>query len=83
MLGEANVKLFPQVTGGEDFGFYAEKIPAAFFFIGVSNDGMGEIHNVHSPHFVIEEGALPIGAAFHAAVAMDYLNKQASAQSCT
>ncbi|CAN6286255.1 unnamed protein product [Urochloa humidicola] len=79
MLGEANVRLCPQFMAAEDFGFYAEKMPAAFFDVGVSNAGMGKKnHDLHSPHVVIDEGALPIGAAFHAAVAIDYLSKHAS-----
>ncbi|KAL6894411.1 hypothetical protein ACP4OV_008509 [Aristida adscensionis] len=77
MLGEVNVKLCPQFMVAEDFGFYAQKIPAAFFGVGVANDEM-EVHDLHSPHVVIDEGALPIGAAFHAAVAIDYLNKHVS-----
>ncbi|CAL4920000.1 unnamed protein product [Urochloa decumbens] len=83
MLGEANVRLCPQFMAAEDFGFYAEKIPAAFFDIGVSNAEMGTtIHGLHSPHLVIDEGALPIGSAFHAAVAIDYLiSKHASSSS--
>lgn len=83
MLGEANVQLSPQVMAAEDFGFYAQSIPAAFFGIGVSNKKMEKIHHVHSPHFMIDEDALPVGAAFHAAVAIEYLNKQAaSASNC-
>ena len=81
MLGEANVRLCPQFMAAEDFGFYAEKIPAAFFDVGVSKAGTGKVHHVHSPHVVIDEGALPIGAAFHAAVAIDYLSKHASSSS--
>ncbi|CAD6207544.1 unnamed protein product [Miscanthus lutarioriparius] len=75
MLGEANVKVRPQVMAAEDFGFNAQKIPAAFFSVGVRDEGTGKVHHVHSPHLQIDEGALPIGAAFHAAVAMEYLNK--------
>jgi IAA-amino acid hydrolase len=77
MLGEANVKLCPQFMAAEDFGFYAQKIPAAFFSVGVvSNTATGGmVHHVHSPHLVVDEGALPIGAAFHAAVAIEYLKK--------
>ncbi|CAN6286256.1 unnamed protein product [Urochloa humidicola] len=75
MLGEASVKLRPQIMAAEDFGFYAQRIPAAFFGIGVRNEEEGKVHHVHSPHMVIDEGALPIGAAFHAAVAIEYLNK--------
>ncbi|CAL4919998.1 unnamed protein product [Urochloa decumbens] len=78
MLGEANVKLAPQIMAAEDFGFYAQKIPAAFFGIGVRNEGEGKVHHVHSPHMAIDEGALPVGAAFHAAVAIEYLNKHAT-----
>ncbi|OEL28928.1 IAA-amino acid hydrolase ILR1-like 4 [Dichanthelium oligosanthes] len=59
MLGEANVTLRPQLMAAEDFGFYAQRIPAAFFGVGVSNEKTGKIHHVHSPHFVIDEGALP------------------------
>uniref|UniRef100_A0A0D9W148 Peptidase M20 dimerisation domain-containing protein n=1 Tax=Leersia perrieri TaxID=77586 RepID=A0A0D9W148_9ORYZ len=82
MLGEANVRLRPKSMAAEDFGFYAQKIPAAFFTIGVVGEGitaMGETttNKMHSPHLVVDEEALPVGAAFHAAVAIDYLNKNA------
>ncbi|TVU43996.1 hypothetical protein EJB05_03420 [Eragrostis curvula] len=79
MLGEANVTLCPQFMAAEDFGFYAQEMPAAFFGVGVSNAEMSKVHHVHSPHVVIDEGALPIGAAFHAAVAIEYLKKHAPA----
>ncbi|CAM0907004.1 unnamed protein product [Alopecurus aequalis] len=78
MLGRANVRLSPQIMAAEDFGFYAEKIPAAFFGVGVRGSGE-EMHHVHTPHLVIDEGALPVGAALHAAVAIEFLNKHASA----
>jgi IAA-amino acid hydrolase len=59
MLEEANVRLSPQLMAAEDFGFYAEKIPATLFFdVGVSNAEMGKIHHVHSPHIEIDEDAL-------------------------
>ncbi|XP_047072925.1 IAA-amino acid hydrolase ILR1-like 3 [Lolium rigidum] len=74
MLGEANMRLCPQVMAAEDFGFYAQKIPSAFFSVGVRGAGM-EISHVHTPHLVVDEGALPVGTALHAAVAIEYLNK--------
>jgi len=74
MLGDENMRLCPQVMAAEDFGFYAQKIPAAFFCVGVRGAGK-EITHVHTPHLVVDEGALPIGAALHAAVAIEYLNK--------
>ncbi|XBI98541.1 hypothetical protein VPH35_018768 [Triticum aestivum] len=76
MLGEANVKVAPRSMGGEDFAFYAQRAAGAFFFIGVGNEtAMDRVHPVHSPHFVLDEGVLPIGAAFHTAVAIEYLNR--------
>ncbi|KAM3318056.1 hypothetical protein ACQJBY_035663 [Aegilops geniculata] len=74
MLGEENVSLCPQVMAAEDFGFYAQKIPSAFFFIGVRPAGK-EISHVHTPHLMIDEDALPVGAAMHAAVAIEFFNK--------
>ncbi|KAK1678453.1 hypothetical protein QYE76_039301 [Lolium multiflorum] len=79
MLGPANVRLSAQIMAAEDFGFYAEKIPAAFFGVGVRGAGE-EMHHVHTPHLVIDEDALPVGAALHAAVAIEFLNKHASSR---
>lgn len=79
MLGEANVRVAARSMGGEDFAFYARRSPGAFFFIGVGNETtMGPaaaVRPVHSPHFVLDERALPVEAALHAAVAIEYLNK--------
>ncbi|KAL6897293.1 hypothetical protein ACP4OV_006989 [Aristida adscensionis] len=80
LLGEENVKVAPQVMGAEDFGFYAKRMAGAFFTIGVGNEStMVKAYSTHSPHFVIDEDVLPIGSAFHAAVAMEYLKKRSSA----
>ncbi|KAK8459210.1 hypothetical protein SEVIR_2G101800v4 [Setaria viridis] len=80
LLGEENVKVAPQLMGAEDFGFYAQRMAGAFFTIGVGNKStMVTVHSTHSPHFVIDEDVLPIGAALHAAVATEYLKQHASA----
>nr|CAB3456219.1 unnamed protein product [Digitaria exilis] len=80
LLGEENVKVAPQLMGAEDFGFYAQRMAGAFFTIGVGNKStMVTVHSTHSPHFVIDEDVLPIGSAFHASVAIEYLKKHAFA----
>ncbi|KAL6595013.1 hypothetical protein ACP70R_048116 [Stipagrostis hirtigluma subsp. patula] len=80
LLGEENVKVAPKLMGAEDFGFYAQSMAGVFFTIGVGNESsMVTVHSTHSPYFVIDENVLPIGAAFHAAVAIEYLKKHASA----
>ncbi|TVT98105.1 hypothetical protein EJB05_56605, partial [Eragrostis curvula] len=63
LLGQDNVKISAPTMGAEDFAFYAQRFPGAFFFIGVRNDTM-EMYPLHSPHFVMDEGVLPVGAAF-------------------
>ncbi|EXB54622.1 IAA-amino acid hydrolase ILR1-like 7 [Morus notabilis] len=74
LLGEPNVHLLSMSMGAEDFSFYAEKMAAAFFMIGVKNKSLGSnLKEVHSPYFVVDEDVLPIGAALHAAVAISFL----------
>ncbi|KAI3874501.1 hypothetical protein MKX03_004831 [Papaver bracteatum] len=74
LLGEPNVYLSPMSMGAEDFSFYSQRMPAAFFSVGTNNDTTNSVKGLHSPHFTVDEEVLPIGAAFHAAVAMTYLN---------
>jgi IAA-amino acid hydrolase len=74
LVGPANFKVESQVMGGEDFSFYSQVVPSAFYFIGIRNETLGSVHTGHSPHFMIDENALPIGAALHAAIAERYLN---------
>ncbi|CAN6209809.1 unnamed protein product [Urochloa humidicola] len=79
-LGENNVKVSPLVMGAEDFGFYAQRMAGTFFNIGTRNEStMATVHPLHSPYFEIDENVLPIGAAFHSAVAIEYLKRHASA----
>ncbi|KAM7474168.1 hypothetical protein LguiB_021411 [Lonicera macranthoides] len=74
LLGERNVKLIPQSMGAEDFSFYTQKMSATFFMIGTNNETFKSDKGLHSPHFIIDEDVLPIGAALHAAVAITYLD---------
>ncbi|KAA8518524.1 hypothetical protein F0562_015998 [Nyssa sinensis] len=77
LLGEANVQVLPVTMGAEDFSYYSEKFPAAMFVVGTKNETLKSDQPLHSPYFVIDEDALPIGAAFHAAVAISYLDSRA------
>ena len=55
-LGEDRIVDFDPIMGGEDFAYYLQEIPGAFFFFG-SGDGMTYPH--HHPKFDIDEKALP------------------------
>ncbi|KAF7816849.1 IAA-amino acid hydrolase ILR1-like 6 [Senna tora] len=73
LLGENNFRLVPPMMGSEDFSFYSEVVPSAFFYIGIRNETLGSTHTGHSPLFMIDEDVLPIGAATHASIAERYL----------
>eukprot|EP01018_Ginkgo_biloba_P030976 Gb_11336 [translate_table: standard] len=75
IVGLHNLKVVPPMMGAEDFSFYTQVAPAAFFYIGMRNETVGSIHSGHSPYFTIDENVLPIGAAMHAAIAERYLNE--------
>lgn len=75
LLGETSVQVSPMSMGAEDFSFYSQKMKGAFFMIGMKNETQRkEIQELHSPTFFLNEDVLPIGAAFHAAVALSYLD---------
>lgn len=61
-LGKEHVEETEMRMGAEDFGFYAQKIPACFYRLGVMNESKGFIHGVHTPNFNLDEDALEIGA---------------------
>lgn len=58
----------------EDMSFYSEARPTAFAMLGIRNDSAGlGLHGLHSAHFTLDEGALPLGAALHTQWALDAL----------
>ncbi|GEL78383.1 M20 metallopeptidase family protein [Tenuibacillus multivorans] len=58
--GVEMTKEVPPVMGGEDFAYYLEERPGAFFFTGAQIEGHAYPH--HHPKFNIDERALPIAA---------------------
>jgi IAA-amino acid hydrolase len=74
LLGESNVQLLPLSTGAEDFSFFSQKVAAAIFGLGIKNVTVKSDQPLHSPYFVIDEEAFPIGAALHAAIAITFFD---------
>ena len=75
VAGAAGVSEGRPVTGSEDFGYFAERAPGLFVFLGVRPKGSPETAFVsnHSPKFFADEGALPVGVRTLASLAADYL----------
>ena len=59
--------------GGEDFAFFGHTIPSAYVVLGTRNEAKGVVHGLHSPNFTLDEDILPIGAAYHTALATQFL----------
>jgi len=60
-FGADHVVDLPIRMTGEDFAFYAQKVPATFIRIGVRNETENIIFPVHNSKFNIDENALKIG----------------------
>jgi metal-dependent amidase/aminoacylase/carboxypeptidase family protein len=76
IAGPANVLEARRVTGAEDFAYYAERVPAMFFFIGVRPADVPAEEAIpnHSPFFYADEDALIHGVRAMASLAVDYLS---------
>jgi len=56
-----NVVRSPATMGGEDFAYFAQRVPGVLVRLGIRNEAEGIVHSGHSPNFRIDERALPIG----------------------
>jgi len=71
IVGEESVREAERSLAGEDFGFMSSQIPGAYVKLGVQREG--EARPYHTPHFDIDESALPVGSALLAASALRFL----------
>ncbi len=55
--------VFPHLPSmaGEDFGYYSQKIPACFVFLGCRNEAKGITAMLHNPNFDIDEDCMEVG----------------------
>jgi hippurate hydrolase len=60
-MGAENVSETELRMGAEDFGYYAQQIPACFYRLGTMNKSKGITAGVHTPVFNIDESAIEIG----------------------
>ncbi len=79
-LGAANVVESPPVMVGEDFAQYQQQIPGMFVFLGVRNEAVGAVHSLHTPQFVLDEAALPVGIRTMSQLAIEYLRDKSAAK---
>ena len=72
LLGERNVvrKAAPSM-GGEDFSFFCESVPGAFFHLGCVKKEDMPAPLLHSRDFHLDEDCLTVGAMMHVALVLD------------
>jgi amidohydrolase len=75
VAGPRRVREGAPVTGSEDFGYFAERVPGLFVFLGVRPASMpaASFATNHSPKFFADEAALPTGVRTLASLAVDFL----------
>jgi amidohydrolase len=76
ILGRSRTTTSPGLEmGGEDFAYFAEKVPGVMMFVGVGAGPKGKRRFLHHPEFDIQESALKTGVAALAYSAYRFLVK--------
>ncbi len=75
VVGSENVIMDARTMGGEDMAFFLNAVPGCFFFVGAGNEKRNLTYPHHSPHFDIDEAALPIGAEILYRTAQKFLSR--------
>ena len=73
-IGKENVELLKPSMGGEDFAYYLEKVPGAFFRLGCRNESKGIVHPIHSSLFDVDEDVLPFGVEMFVRIVSRFLD---------
>ena len=78
LLGPDHVHVvaLPQL-GVEDFAYFAEAVPSAFFFLGCRKSQDGEVFSAHNPRFDIDEACLITGVKMQVANVLSVLQDNA------
>jgi amidohydrolase len=76
-VGKDNVREIGLQTTAEDFAHYARKVPAFFFFVGVTprDRDPGKAAFNHSPLFYVDEPGMAVGMKAMLTLAVDYLQR--------
>lgn len=73
VVGEENVfDLKEPNMGGEDFAYFAQKVPSAFIFVGIANNKSEPVIH-HNPYFKWDSKNVGILAQGLSQIAIDYL----------
>ena len=73
MLREPDIHILHQpIMGGEDFAYFARKVPAVMPWIGCAPEDPANCLPLHNPGFMLDERCLSYGTALHAKLALSF-----------
>lgn len=72
-LGKENAIQVPERCTAEDFSYYLQQIPGTFMRVGVRNERLGKVHNLHSARFDADDEALLTAAGFLSYLVCNYV----------
>ncbi len=71
LFGDESVVVMDKpIMAGEDFAFYQEHFPGAFFFLGSGSDTADSKHVWHHPRYNVDEACFKTGVALMVALAL-------------
>jgi hippurate hydrolase len=77
LLGKDHFGLMPTpIMASEDFSYILQRVPGAMAFLGARPEGQDTVADVHSPNMILNEDAMVVGTALHAAIALRLLDRQ-------
>ena len=74
-LGEEQVIELPRRMTVEDFAYFARKVPACFYRLGVANPEKGITSGLHTPTFDVDEESIKVGTGLLTWIALKQLEK--------
>ncbi|MBR07859.1 MAG: N-acyl-L-amino acid amidohydrolase [Rickettsiales bacterium] len=76
-IGGDNVSLRKAMTGAEDFSFYANEVPAFFFFVGgcPADKDPANAAPHHTPDFYVDDSSMLTGVKSMLAATLGYMHK--------
>ncbi|PAU94142.1 hypothetical protein CK503_07980 [Aliifodinibius salipaludis] len=76
ILGDEQVHLLDDpIMAGEDFAFYQQEFPGAFFFLGSGSEKTDSTYSWHHPKYNIDEDCFLTGAALMASLVFEPIPK--------
>jgi amidohydrolase len=74
-LGSRHVVRADPIMAAEDFAYFQQQLPGAYFFLGVANTAKGWTDYVHTPTFRPDESAIVTGVTAAASLLADFTSK--------